>query len=198
MRGEALSWGGAKTREADTGDVDALVELTKLAREESPLTSQLCALEPTHLRDLLAAWIGLEGATLLVAEVDERVVGFTLVELLSPNLFHDVKVLQIEALFVHEDFRRRGIARILLQDIAGLAGEAGVEHIVTVVLTGSRQELRFLAGLGFAPAGARRVVDTATLIRKLAGPTRERRLRSIDELIARRRRSRERNLTSTS
>src|SRR5690625_2703285 len=196
MRGEAKSWGGQRTRAADLGDVDALIDLTALAREESPLTTQLSTLEATHLRDLLAAWISLEGATMLVAEVDGKLVGFAQAQLVTPNIYIDVPILHIEGLFVREDFRRRGIARQLLAEVSRIAGENEVEHIVTIALTGSRQELRFLSGLGFAPAGARRVVDTATLNRKLAGPARERRLRGIDELIARRRRSRD--LTTTS
>lgn len=186
---------GNKTRIAGFSDIDTLIELTRLARQESPLTAQLCTLEQTHLRQLLEAWIGLEGSTLFVAEVDERVVGFTLVQLIEPNLFSDVSLVQIEGLFVQEEFRRRGIARNLLTEVSRLAEARGIEHIVTIVLTGSRQELRFLAGLGFAPAGARRVVDTSILNRRLAGPNRERRLRGIDDLIARRRRSRDLSTT---
>lgn len=180
-----------KTRAAGTDDVGALVELTKLARQESPLTAQLCTVEPVHLANLLEAWIALEESTLLVEEVENKIVGFALVQQIEPNLFSDVSFMQIEGLFVKEEFRRRGIARNLLTEVAKIADAGGIEHIVTIVLTGSRQELRFLAGLGFEPAGARRVVDTATLSRRLARPNRERRIRSIDELIARRRKSRD-------
>lgn len=181
----------SKIRHADAADLDALIGLTDLARNESPLTGQLCNVEGNSLEQLLHAWIGLEGSTLLVAEVEETIVGFTLVQKISPNLFSDVTFLQIEGLFVNENYRRRGIARALMAEISRLAEESGIEHIVTIVLTGSRQELRFLSGLGFAPAGARRIVDTATLNRRLLGSTTERKMRGIDELIARRRRVRD-------
>lgn len=180
-----------KTRIAGYSDLPALVELTTLARESSPLSAQLCTLGADHLEGLLKAWIGLKGATLIVAEVEGTVVGFALVQLTEPGLFSDVSFMQIEGLFVHEAYRRRGIARRLLADISRLAEESQVQHLITIVLTGSRHELRFLAGLGFVPAGARRVVDTATLNRRLAAGTRERRGGAIDELIARRRRTRD-------
>lgn len=185
-----------RTRLAGREDIDMLIELTLLARLESPLTAQLCTVEPTHLHDLLEAWLTLEGASIILAEVDDEVVGFTLVQLLEPNLFSDVSIIQIEGLFVKQEYRRRGLARTLLAEVARIAEENDVEHIVTIILTGSRQELRFLAGLGFAHAGARRVVDVATLNRRLTTHIHERRIRGIDDLIARRRRSR--NLSSAS
>lgn len=180
-----------KIRFAGLNDITALVELAKLARQESPLSTHLCSNDSDHLAKLLEAWIGLEGSSLIVAELDGKIAGFALVQQISPNLFSDVSLIQIEGLFVREEFRRRGIARNLLTEVSRIAEVGGIEHIVTIVLTGSRQELRFLAGLGFAPAGARRVVDTQTLNRRLARPNRERRSRGIDELIARRRKTRE-------
>lgn len=181
-----------KTRQARIEDVDMLVDLTLLARDESPLTTQLCTAEASHLATMLRAWIGLEGAYLFVAEVDGMIAGFTLVQKIEPNLFSDVTFLQIEGLFVRKEFRRRGLARTLLTDVVKIAEAEKVSHVVTIVLTGARQELRFLAGLGFAPAGARRIVDTTTLSRRLATSYREGRARGIDELIARRRRHKER------
>ncbi len=191
-----MAWGNNKIRHAGSSDIDELVELTRLARQESPLTAQLCTPNSDQLTELLTAWYSLEGCSLLVAESDGKIVGFALVQHVAPTLFSDVAFLQIEGLFVREEFRRRGIARGLLSEVVNIAEAGQIENIVTIVLTGARQELRFLAGLGFMPAGARRLVDTQTLARRLSGPSRERRVRSIDELIARRRRTRD--LTTTS
>lgn len=185
-----------RIRSAGREDIGSLIELTLLARLESPLTAQLCTVEPTNLHGLLEAWIAMEESNVIVAEVDGEIVGFALAQLLPPNLFSDVSIVQMEGLFVKQEYRRRGLARSILTEISRIAEENGVEHIVTIILTGSRQELRFLAGLGFAHAGARRVADVATLNRRLATHSRERRLRGIDDLIARRRRSR--NLSSAS
>lgn len=181
----------SKVRHADAADVDALIKLTNLARAESPLTAQLCTAESSSLENMFHAWMGYEGSQLLVAEVEGAIVGFALVQTVGPNLYSDVSFIQIEGMYVQEGYRRRGLARAILTQVARLAEEKGIEHIVTIVLTGSRQELRFLSGLGFAPAGARRIVDLATLNRRLMGLSMERRVRGIDELIARRRRSRD-------
>lgn len=190
-----MAWGNTRIRRAGTADVAELVELTGFARQESPLTSQLCTPDSTHLTELFNGWLGLEGSEVVVAENEGRIVGFALVQQVPPNLFSDIPFIQIEGLFVREEFRRRGIARCILADVVTIAEAANITQIVTIVLTGGRQELRFLAGLGFAPAGARRIVDVHSLNRRLSSPNRERRVRGLDELIARRRRTRD--LTTT-
>src|SRR5690625_2168151 len=191
-----MAWGNNKIRHAGSSDIEELVELTRLARQESPLTAQLCTPNSGHITELLTAWYSLEGGSLLVAESDGKIVGLALVQHVAPSLFSDVAYLQIEGLFVREEFRRRGVARGLLTEVVNVAEASQVERIVTIVLTGSRRELRFRAGVGCMPAGARRLGDRPTVHRSLSRPKRERRLRSIDELIAPRRRTRD--LTTTS
>lgn len=186
-----MAWGHTQTRQADATDVCELVDIVRLARQESPLSAQLCTPDSEKIAELLGAWLELEGSCLIVAESDDKIVGLALAQTVSVSLFSDVSFIQVETFFVREEFRRRGIGRSLMAEIAKLAEAQGAERVVTIVLTGSRQELRFLAGLGFAPAGARRIVETQTLNRRLSAPSGERRLRGIDELIARRRRTRD-------
>lgn len=191
-----MAWGKAHTRRATVSDIDALVEIIRLARGESPIAEQLCTPDSEHLSELLRTWLGLEHSSLLIAEFDEKIVGFTLLQVVTPSLFNDISFLQIEALFVQYEFRRRGIGRTLMGEAARTAEDLQLERVVTIVLTGSRNEQRFLSGLGFAPAGARRIAETPTLHRRLSSSGRERRGRSLDELIARRRRNRDTTVVS--
>jgi hypothetical protein len=80
-----------------------------------------------------------------------------------------------------------------------VAEDAGATEVYASPLPGARGMHRFLARIGFAPAAAHRVVTTAALQRRLSQdpatvlgePTgRIARVRSLEELIARRRRAR--------
>src|SRR5699024_4686493 len=96
------------------------------------------------------------------------------------------------ALYVRQGMRRSGAGRAMMHQLALRAAGDGAERVVTMPLTGARSEQRFLSGLGFLPVGSRRIADTASLLRRLETHPqgKARRPRRIEELIARRRRSR--------
>ena len=172
-------------------DFPQVVELLRLARADSPLGPQLCSPDAETLADQLAAWCGMPGANVLVADHgDDVIVGAALTQHVDVNLFSDIAFLQLEALFVDAGHRRRGVGRALMSLASQVAVDRGDSHVVTMPLTGSRSEQRFLSGLGFQPAATRRIAETAALQRRLETLATPRRARGLDELIARRRRSR--------
>jgi len=161
-----------------------------MARADSPLGPQLCSPDSSSLGEQVTVWCTMPGAALLVAEVADDVVGVALTQHVDVNLFADVAYLQLEALFVDPAHRRRGVGRSLMSLVAHVAAESGGSHVVTQPLSGNRSEQRFLSGLGFSPAATRRIVETPMLQRRIDALASPRRTRGIDELIARRRRSR--------
>jgi predicted N-acetyltransferase YhbS len=182
---------GPNARLIRPGDFPQVVELLRVARAESPLGPQLCSPDSETLSDQLAAWCGMPGANVLVADhADDVVVGAALTQHVDVNLFSDVAFLQLEALFVDPRHRRHGVGRALMALVSQVAVDQGDSHVVTMPLTGSRSEQRFLSGLGFQPAATRRIAETAALQRRLETLAVPRRARGLDELIARRRRSR--------
>lgn len=182
---------GPVARFARSEDIAQVVELLRLARADSPLGPQLCSPDSSTLGEQLAAWQGMPGTRLLVADHnDDVIVGTALTQHVDVNLFSDVAFLQLEALYVDAAHRRHGVGRALMSLAAQVALEAEASHVVTMPLTGSRSEQRFLSGLGFQPAATRRIAETAVLQRRLEILATPRRARGIDELIARRRRSR--------
>ncbi|UFU08105.1 GNAT family N-acetyltransferase [Ruania halotolerans] len=183
----------AHARLAESSDLAAVLTLLQLARADSPLGPQFVAPETAGLEAHLRAWFEMPESRLVVAEADTELIGLALLQCISPGLLCDVPYVQVEALYVHSAHRRRGAGRVLMQHSAIEAARHGAERIVTVPLTGARSEQRFFSGLGFSAAGARRVAETASVLRRLEmapATTRERRPRALDELIARRRRSR--------
>ncbi|WP_022916441.1 GNAT family N-acetyltransferase [Ruania albidiflava] len=182
----------ASARLATEDDLEAVVPVIQAARADSPLGPQFIAPASSTLSAQLRTWYGMSGSTLAIAEQDKTVTGFALARVVPPNLFSDISHVQLEALYVAQGGRRRGAGRMMVHQVALAAARAGAEWVVTMPLTGARSEQRFLSGLGFSPAGSRRVAETASLLRRLDPPgrVRERRPRALDELIARRRRSR--------
>lgn len=174
-------------------DLDAVIPVIQAARADSPLGPQFVAPATDTLAEQLRTWYGMPGSTLVIAQSDDRVIGFALAQVVPPNLFSDVSYVQLEAMYVMQARRRRGAGRVLVHEVTLAAARQNAERVVTMPLTGARSEQRFLSGLGFSPAGSRRVAETASLLRRLDPPplgVRERRPRALDELIARRRRSR--------
>lgn len=182
---------GPVARLARSEDIPQVVDLLRLARADSPLGPQLCSPDSDTLSEQLAAWCGMPGTNLLVADHgDDVIVGAALTQHVDVNLFSDVAFLQLEALYVDSSHRRHGVGRVLMALAAQVAVDGDASHVVTMPLTGSRSEQRFLSGLGFQPAATRRIAETAVLQRRLEILATPRRARGIDELIARRRRSR--------
>lgn len=178
-------------RPAVASDLPVLARLSVSARHEAGTGVQLCVSDEERLTRQLATLTGLPGGRIKVAVIEGQPVGFMLVRIIEPSLFSDVTSVYIEALYVSQDFRRRGVGHALLTAAGDLAASVGALDVYSVPLPGSRGVQRFLARLGFAPAASHRVVTTAVLQRKLAAESAGRRqVRGIEDLIARRRRAR--------
>lgn len=173
-------------------DIPQVAQLCLAAREESGLGTQLSVSEVGRIENHLSAFAQLEGANILVAWNEDRPIGFALIRLLSAGLFLDQPSIYIEAIYVMDDYRRRGAGHSLLQAICDRAQVIEATDIYAIPLPGARGVQRFLSRLGFAPAGAHRVVQTQTLMRNLSFEVSspKRISRSLEDLIARRRRSR--------
>lgn len=189
---------GVSTRPATAEDLDGLVALSLEARSELQVGSQLCTDDPQRLRDQLVLLSASPGGTVLVGTVDDEVAGLLLAHVVGPGPFTDVVALNLEALYVRSDARRRGLGHALLVAAATLAEEVGATEVYASPLPGARGMHRFLARIGFAPAAAHRVVTTSALQRRLAqdpsallGAVTGRQPRQrLEDLIARRRQAR--------
>jgi GNAT superfamily N-acetyltransferase len=180
----------AVVRPARPEDVERVIDLCLAARAESLLGSQLCTDDPDRLRHQVGALAVEPGAVALVGELDDQVQGLVLARVVGPSLFTDEVSVAIEAVYVGESARRRGIGHALLTGVAEEAERVGAVEVYAVPLPGARGVLRFLSRLGFAPAAAHRVVSVETLQRKLSGEQSGPRARGIDDLVARRRAAR--------
>jgi GNAT superfamily N-acetyltransferase len=174
----------------------ALAEVCAVGRNEHFSGAQLCASSAETIKDQLGVLLSVPGGHVLVASVDGAIVGLVLARLVGPNGFLDKRVLYMETLYVLPEARRRGVGHALIAGAAQLAADEGAVDVYAVPIPGARGVQRFLARIGFAPAASHRYVSTAVLQRRLlaeASPTGRRRPQGhvgLEELIARRRRSR--------
>ncbi|MGO1295103.1 MAG: GNAT family N-acetyltransferase, partial [Cellulosimicrobium funkei] len=152
-----------EVRPAVGDDLPGIAVLCSEARRESASGAQICAPDEDRLVRHLSVLLTLPGGNVLVALHDGRPVGFVLARVLDPHLFADEPSLYVEAVYVGEDARRRGVGHALLSATAELAASSGATHVYSVPIPGSRGVQRFLARLGFGPVAGHRVVSTAVL-----------------------------------
>lgn len=183
--------------EARADELDELVAVCLEARAESATGIQVCSPDARAVAVQLGVLLSVPGGAALVARLDGRVVGFALLRLVGPSPFLEERVLYLEALYVAAGARRRGVGHALLAATAQRAAEAHATDVLAVPIPGARGVQRFLARIGFAPAASHRMVSTTTLLRRLAaeahpasGRVGGRQPRGLEELIARRRRTR--------
>lgn len=186
-----MALAGMQVRRAAPADVPELVALGLEARTESAAGPQLCSSDAAVLETQLRTFAESDGATLLVGLLEGTVAGMLLARVVEPGAFATEPAVHVEAVFVSADHRRRGVGHALITELLTIAQEAEAEHLFAAPLPGARGMQRFLARLGFAPAGSYRFVTLTALRRRLA----ERsvaalglvRTRGLERLIARRR-----------
>jgi GNAT superfamily N-acetyltransferase len=118
---------------------------------------------PSTIRKVLAS----DKERIVVAEVRGCIVGALYMRIgpLMP-LTSDQSVF-VSLLKVQEEFRKRGVARGLMDAAVTWAEENGVAHVVSISGGASRDVSRFLARLGLSQAATVRVAPTAALRARL-------------------------------
>lgn len=104
------------------------------------------------------AWFATAGGRypVLVAEVDGRVAGWTRLYQWSARCAYDRAA--ENAVYVHEDFRGRGVGRELLAALIARCPEIGVRVIIARVVEGNPGSLRLHERAGFATIGIMRQI----------------------------------------
>lgn len=174
-------------RDAAAHDVDQLVELWAEARRTAgPAARAMGSAAETAVRSRVERATHDADVRLVVAEVDDRVVGVACLshEPIAP--FEDATCVRVAYLHVAECARRHGAGSALVEAAATYAEERGATEVVVAVPPTLREANRFYARLALTPAVAHRSVPTGLLRRQLAGET----AMPAAEVVVRRRRAR--------
>jgi GNAT superfamily N-acetyltransferase len=146
-----VTGGGVVVRPATEGDLPRVVEL--FASEEGNELDQHPApsLEPCY-RDAFGAIQSDPNNTLVVAEVAGRVVGVLQLTIIQYVAYRGGRVALVEAVFVDQEYRRRGIGESLMRWAIDRAKDGGCFRIQ---LTSNKRRTAahaFYARLGFEPS----------------------------------------------
>lgn len=115
------------------------------------------------LRKVLAS----DRETIVVAEYGGRIAGGLHLRIGSFGPLATEQAVFASHLCVAPDFRRRGVARSLMEAATTWAEEHAVAHVVALSAVGSREGNRFMARLGLTPAATVRISSTSALRAKL-------------------------------
>jgi GNAT superfamily N-acetyltransferase len=118
---------------------------------------------PSTIRKVLAS----DRERIAVAEVNGRIVGAIYLRIGPLMPLTSDQAVFASLLKVHEEFRRRGVARGLMDAAVSWAEELGITHVVSISSGASRDTNRFLARIGLTQAATLRVAPTAALRARL-------------------------------
>lgn len=93
---------------------------------------------------------GTDGLVVL-AHADGHLIGLGLGEVRQPSSRSDQQALEIGNVYIEPGFRRRGIGRAIVAELAAFASEQHLERLVLRVFAANQQAITFWATLGFAP-----------------------------------------------
>jgi ribosomal protein S18 acetylase RimI-like enzyme len=100
----------------------------------------------------LATLVGRTDARVLVARSDDRLVGVGVSRItLLPPFFADRRRGFIQDVYTHPDYRRRGIARRLVEALLEWLGEQQVSTVELTVAVNNPEAIRLWERLGFHP-----------------------------------------------
>jgi len=116
----------------------------------------------------LAVLARYNGGRLLVAEIDDELVGMAFVQ--NQSLVPAVEVAAVHVGFIHvrAAHRGRGIGKSLINGILDYADEVGAAEVSVAVDPGMRDANRFFARLGMRPLATHRSSSVTVLRRRLA------------------------------
>lgn len=155
-------------------------ELRELGPRRAPRTGRQAESPLDRLTGVLAD----PSCHVVVARVDDAVVGMMVVASTWVNPLLDARAVQVSLLVVAASHRKHGIGRALLSEAVRYAEEIEAEEVVVSVLPTLREANRFYAQLGFSPQVVRRSAAVSGLRRRLK--TGGERSRPVSDLALRR------------
>lgn len=156
-----------RIRHARRGDLPAVMELFD---ELDALQHDWRLFEPRagirrEMAGRFEAAVDAPDALLVVAEADGRVVGMAYGDVSKPSSRSDDQSVEVSTVFVRPSHRGRGLARRMVQEIAGFAWRLGLEVLTLKTFAENERSLQYWEQLGFRP----RVVQMTAQVDTLRG-----------------------------
>lgn len=165
-----------EVRQATAGDAAALVALWSAVRSEAksddeeltPTSASVANPTVDEAARVLAFNESRHGRHVLVALIDDDIVGVVGVDVTTFSIIAEPKVLLITDFLVHPDFRRRSVGASLLKAVATLAEQYDCSVVTATLPTWAKEPNRYLTKLGFNQVAIMRGVPISRLHARLA------------------------------
>lgn len=157
-----------QVRPADYDDVVALADLWSDIEASGRLKTGLPALADCGPKELVERLLTRDDGCVLVAALDDRILGVAVVSVVRFVPFQERASVQIDYVYVMEPYRRRGIGHALVAAAAAYAEDVGAAQLTVNVSPLSREANRFFAQLGLTPFALRRVAPVTAVRRRIA------------------------------
>lgn len=165
-----------EVREATANDALALVRLwgvirSESARENEEITPTSASVANPTLEEaskVLEFNAERHGRNVLVAVVDDEVVGVVGTDVTTFSIISEPKLLLITDFLVHPEFRRRSVGASLLKSVAALAEQEGCPVVAATLPPWAKEPNRYLTKLGFSQVAIVRGVPISRLHARLA------------------------------
>lgn len=158
-----MSRSGVQIRSARLDDAEELLDLWQTLPGRSAAGSDPQADIQSTLRKVMAS----DRERIVVAEVGGRIVAALHLGIGQLTPMTSEQAVFASHLCVDDNFRRRGIARALMEAAVTWAEENAGAHVVALSAVNSRDTSRFMARLGLSQAAVVRVASTSALRAKL-------------------------------
>lgn len=126
-----------KARRMETGDVEQVYS-SGIKVEEFEVSLEEAKESPFWPKNVLYEWVKSDDV-LLVAEDGEKIVGYILTRLHQPTGKAD-----IENIFVDENYRKQGIASMLLSECLKQLKSKGARYVCVLTKTNNKSTIEFL------------------------------------------------------
>lgn len=133
-------------RPATHADLDEILQIHNTAVRESLAIWT----ETEETRDERAAWLTAHeeaGEPVLIADADGRVAGYATYARFRPKTGYRYSV--ENSVYVHGDFQRQGVGRMLMVELIAQARAAGIHVMVAGIEAGNAASIALHRGLGF-------------------------------------------------
>lgn len=173
-----------ETRSLTHADLPQIQALHEVATCDPPVGLSTIANGETNYSALAERLLANDSCELFGAFYDDELIGVGVARHVCGKDMADHGVVHIEVLYVHPDFRRRGIGQLLMSEVADWAALLRAQHVVCLPLPAAKRARRYLAKLGFFPGVSYRVISTDQLRRRLGASGRRRRGERVRTLRA--------------
>lgn len=140
-----------RAREEDIDDLIVMIERFYRFNEEFDPAWSTKPETRLVAKELASKYIGDPSSVVLVAQIDERIVGFVRAEVRENPILENGRLGVIVELYVHPQYRRRGVARRLVEEASKELARKGVNVVGAEFPSANKIAETFYESLGFRP-----------------------------------------------